>query len=107
MERLLDLLGQSVQFFYTCWDRIVLNGYIERLQRPENLVHFFHAVVGSACIEPAGLDQRTNAYRASVRRVTDERGIPGLPAPRKAVRNDDFDQALYRRLKWEPGLARV
>ncbi len=59
MERLLDLLGQSVQFAYTCWDRIVLNGYIERLQRPENLVHFFHDVVGIACIEPAVLEQRT------------------------------------------------
>ena len=70
MERLLDLLGQSVQFAYTCWDRIVLNGYIERLQRPENLVHFFHDVVGIACIEPAVLEQRTNAYRAWVRCVT-------------------------------------
>jgi hypothetical protein len=26
-----------VQFVYTCWDRIVLSGYIERLQRPENV----------------------------------------------------------------------
>src|SRR5207245_519567 len=46
MEQLLDVLGNTVQFFYTCWDRIVLNGYIERLQRPENLIHFFHDVVG-------------------------------------------------------------
>ena len=38
MERLLELLGNAVQFAYTCWDRIVLNGYIERLQRPENLI---------------------------------------------------------------------
>ena len=50
MEQLLDVLGNTVQFFYTCWDRIVLNGYIERLQRPENLIHFFHDVVG---IEPS------------------------------------------------------
>ncbi len=107
MERLLDLLGQSVQFFYTCWDRIVLNGYIERLQRPENLVHFFHDVVGIACIEPAVLEQRTNAYRAWVRCVTDEWDIPVLPAPRKPVRNEDFVQPFYRRLKGEPGIACV
>src|SRR5216684_1903647 len=107
MERLLELLGQSVQFFYTCWDRIVLNGYIERLQRPENLVHFFHDVVGIACIEPAVLEQRTNAYRAWVRRVTDEWDIPVLPAPRKPVRNEDFVQPFYRRLKGEPGIACV
>ena len=36
MDRLSELLGNAVQFVYTCWDRIVVNGYIERLQRPEN-----------------------------------------------------------------------
>jgi hypothetical protein len=67
MERLSAVLGQTVQFVYTCWDRIVLNGYLERLQRPEYLVHFFHDVVGVACIEPASLEQRTDAYKAWVR----------------------------------------
>ena len=62
MERLSAVLGRAVQFVYTCWDRIVLNGYLERLQRPEYLVHFFHDVVGIPCIEPAVLEQRTNAY---------------------------------------------
>jgi hypothetical protein len=38
VDRLSELLGQAVQFVYTCWDRIVLSGYIERLQRPENLI---------------------------------------------------------------------
>src|SRR5256714_12100806 len=103
VDQLLALLGQAVQFAYTCWDRIVLNGYIERLQRPVNLVHFFHDVVGVACIEPAVLEQRTNAYRAWVRRVTDERDIPPLAAPHKPVRNEDFVQPFYRRLKGEPG----
>ena len=107
MDRLLDLLGPAVQFVYTCWDRIVLNGYIERLQRPENLVHFFHDVVGIACIEPAVLEQRTKAYRAWVRQVTDELGIPLMAAPPKGVRKEDFVQPFYRRLKGEPGIACV
>jgi hypothetical protein len=107
MERLLELLGPAVQFVYTCWDRIVLNGYIERLQRPENLVYFFHDVVGIACIEPAVLEQRTNAYKAWVRRITDEQGIPVLPAPPKGVRKEDFVQPFYRRLKGAAGVACV
>ena len=81
MDRLSAVLGQAVQFVYTCWDRIVLNGYMERLQRPENLICFFHDVVGVSCIEPAVLEQRTNAYKAWVRRVTDELGIPVQAAP--------------------------
>jgi hypothetical protein len=99
MERLSAVLGQAVQFVYTCWDRIVLNGYLERLQRPEYLVHFFHDVVGIPCIEPAVLEQRTNAYKAWVRQFTDERGIPVLQAPPKGVRKEDFVQPYYRRLR--------
>ncbi len=110
MDRLSELLGQAVQFVYSCWDRIVLNGYIERLQRPENLVYFFHDVVGIDCIESAVLEQRTNAYKAWIRRVTDELGIPiqpAPPAPPKGVRKEDVVQPFYRRLKGAEGVACV
>src|SRR5438067_11027477 len=107
MDRLLDLLGPAVQFVYTCWDRIVLNGYIERLQRPESLVYFFHDVVGIDCIEPAVLEQRTKAYKAWVRRMTDELGIPVVAAPPKGVRKEEFVQPFYCRLKTDQGIACV
>ncbi len=115
MERLLELLGPAVQFVYTCWDRIVLHGYIERLQRPETLIHFFHDVVGIDCIEPAVLAQRTTAYKAWVRAYTDESGIPVLAAPRpprgmrtdSGTRKEDVVQPFYRRVKGEPGIACV
>ena len=110
MERLLELLGNAVQFAYTCWDRIVLNGYIERLQRPENLIYFFHEIVGIDTIEPAVLEQRTNAYKSWVRRMAQEYGIPVLaapPAPPKGVRKEDFVEPFYRRLKGAEGVACV
>jgi hypothetical protein len=106
VDRLLELLGTAVQFAYTCWDRIVVTGYIERLQRPENLVHFFHDIVGIDCIEPAVLEQRTTTYRAWVRRVTDEQGIPVLTAP-KGGRKEDLVEPYYRRLKGASGVACV
>ena len=102
MDRLSELLGNAVQFAYTCWDRIVLNGYIERLQRPENLIYFFQDVVGINAIEPAVLEQRTNAYKAWVRRITDERGIPVLAAPR-GVRKEELVEPYYRQLKGAEG----
>jgi hypothetical protein len=106
VDRLLELLGPAVQWVYTCWDRIVLNGYLERLQRPENLVHFFHNVVGIACIEPAVLEQRTNAYKTWVRRVTDDEGIPVLAAP-KGVRKEELVEPYYRRVKGAAGVVCV
>jgi len=107
MEQLLDVLGQTVQFAYSCWDRIVLHGYLERLQRPAGLVWFFHEVVGVACIDPAVLEQRTKAYKAWVRSVTDDAGIPVVTAPPKGVRKEDFVQPFYRRLTGEQGIACV
>src|SRR5205823_6672537 len=101
-----ELLGQAVQFVYTCWDRIVLNGYIERLQRPENLIYFFHDVVGVACIEPSVLEQRTNAYKAWVRRMADEYDILVLAAP-SGVRKEEVVEPYYRRLRHSQGVACV
>ena len=106
MERLSAVLGQAVQFIYACWDRIVLNGYIERLQRPENLIWFFHDAVGIEAIEPAVLEQRTNAYKSWVKRTTEDRGIPLLAAP-KGVRKEELVQPYYRRLKASEGVACV
>jgi hypothetical protein len=106
VERLSAVLGQAVQFAYTCWDRIVLSGYLERLQRPENLIYFFQNVVGIDVIEPAVLEQRTNAYKAWVRRTTDERGIPFLAAPR-GVRKEELVEPYYRRFKGAEGVACV
>src|SRR3954447_1759356 len=104
MERLLELLGIAVQFAYTYWDRIVVSGYIERLQRPENLIYFFHDVVGVDAVEPTVLEQRTHAYKAWVRRVTEERGIPVIAAPR-GVRKEELVDPYYRRLNGPEGVA--
>src|SRR6266702_4370262 len=106
VDRLSALPGNAVQFVYTCWDRIVLSGYIERLQRPENLIYFFQDVVGINAVEPAVLEQRTNAYKAWVLRITDERGIPLLAAPR-GVKKEELVEPYYRRLKGSAGVARV
>jgi hypothetical protein len=106
VDRLSELLGHAVQFVYTCWDRIVLSGYIERLQRPENLIYFFQDVVGINAIEPAVLEQRTKAYKGWVRRITEEQDIPVVAAPH-GVKKEDLVEPYYRRLKGDQGVACV
>ena len=82
MDRLSALLGRHVQFTYTAWDRIVLNGYLERLQRPENIVYFFREVVGVPSVTPEVLASRTEPYRAWMTAYTTREGIPLLAAPK-------------------------
>jgi hypothetical protein len=63
-----ELLGRHVQISYTAWDRIVLNGYLDRLQRPENIGYFFREVVEVPAVTPEGLMSRTAPYRTWVTR---------------------------------------
>ena len=103
MDRLSELLGHHVQFHYTAWDRIVLNGYLDRLQRPENIVYFFREVVGAPCVTPEVLMSRTAPYRAWVARYAEELGVPLLAAP-KGVRKEEMVAPYYQRCKEAEGV---
>ena len=103
MDRLPGLLGRDVQFTYTAWDRIVLNGYLDRLQRPENVVYFFREVIGAPCITPEVLMSRTAPYQAWVTGYAEEHGIPVVPAS-KDVRKEDVVAPHDRRFTESEGV---
>ena len=46
METFFSLFGRLIVFVYHCFDRIVINGHLSMLPRPENAVYFFHKVLG-------------------------------------------------------------
>jgi hypothetical protein len=104
VDRLSALLGHHVQFAYTAWDRIVLNGYLERLQRPENIVYFFRRVVGVPSVTPEVLASRTEPYRAWMAAYAKREGIPVLTAP-KGERKEVLVRPHYRRLGGAEGVA--
>jgi hypothetical protein len=104
VDRLSELLGQHVQFTYTAWDRIVLNGYLERLQRPENLVHFFREVVGAPAVTPEVLMSRTKPYRAGVARYAQAHGIPIVAAP-TGERKEEVVAPYYQEFRAAEGVA--
>ena len=106
MDRLSEVFGERVQFRSTCLDRIVLHGYLTGLQRPGQLVHFFHDVVGVDCIEPKVLQGRTAVYRDWVDQYTQGQGIPVLAAP-KGVRKEELVRPYYGKLGPQEGVACV
>ena len=103
MDRFLQLFGYFVQFSYACWDRIVLRGYYPRLQRPENIVHFFREVCGDARITPAVLARRTATYRRWLESCTEQHRIPLLTAP-KGLRKEEVVAPYYRSFKLDAGV---
>jgi hypothetical protein len=66
MELFLQLFSDLLDFVYHCFDRIVINGYLSGLSRPEQVVYFFRQVLGIPVVSKEVLSQRTNDYRSWV-----------------------------------------
>jgi hypothetical protein len=56
METFAKLFERFLVFIYHCFDRIVIQGYLPLLTRPEHIVHFFRDVHGLYPITPPSGD---------------------------------------------------
>jgi hypothetical protein len=98
METFTKLFGSLLLFVYHCFDRIVINGYLNGLSRPEQVVWFFHEVLGIAVVSKEVLSQRTNAYRDWVEAFARNHGI-SMEWAEKGVRKEDYVLPLLRRME--------
>ena len=97
METFTKLFGSLLVFVYHCFDRIVINGYLSGLSRPEQVVYFFRDVAGVAVIEKTVLSQRTEVYRNWVEAYAANHRIP-IEWAEKGVRKEDYVLPHLRRM---------
>ena len=76
MELFEKLFGKLLLFVYHCFDRIVINGYLSGLSRPEQVVHFFRQVIGVPILSKEVLAQRTHDYQNWVEAFASNHKIP-------------------------------
>jgi hypothetical protein len=76
METFSKLFGGLLVLVYHCFDRVVIQGYLPLLTRPEHIVHFFRDVHGIAPITKEVLIQRTTEYKAWVEAFARDHGVP-------------------------------
>ena len=93
METFAKLFERFLVFVYHCFDRIVIQGYLPLLTRPEHIVHFFRDVHGQYPITPQVLAKRTNEYRGWVEGYARNHKIPIMRAE-KGVSKEDCRPAL-------------
>ena len=98
MELFTRLFGNLLVFVYHCFDRIVIHGYLSGLSRPEQVVHFFHQVLGLAVVDQEVLRQRTHDYQAWVEAYAGNHRIP-IEWAEKGVRKEDYVLPALRRMK--------
>ena len=98
MELFNRLFSRMLVFVYHCFDRVVINGYLSMLSRPENVVYFFRQVVGVPCVTQDVLKQRTKDYQAWVEAYALHQGIP-IEWAEKKVRKEDQMAPLLKRME--------
>src|SRR5260370_4800134 len=99
MELFAKLFNSLLVLVYHCFDRIVIHGYLSGLSRPEQVVYFFHQVLGIPIVDKEVLSRRTNDYQAWVEPYARNHHLP-IEWTDKGVRNEDHVlPALRRRQK--------
>ena len=98
MELFVKLFDHLLVFVYHCFDRIVIHGYLSGLSRPEQVVYFFHHVLGLPVVDKLVLSQRTNDYRAWVEAFARNHRTP-IEWADKGVRKEDHVLPALRRME--------
>src|SRR6266481_4290527 len=98
MELFTQLFGGLLLFVYHCFDRIVINGYLSGLSRPEQVVHFFRQIIKVPILSKEVLAQRTNDYQNWVEAFARNHNIP-IEWAQKGVRKEDQVLPWLRRMR--------
>ena len=96
METFAKLFERFLVFIYHCFDRIVIQGYLPLLTRPEHIVHFFRDVHGLYPITPQVLARRTLEYRAWVEGYARNHKIAIIKAEKGVSKEDGVRPHLQR-----------
>ena len=80
METFHTLFGSLLGFVYHCFDRIVIQGYLPLLTRPEHIVHFFRDVHGVSPLTKDVLAKRTQRQVAAGGPAARDRRAPARSA---------------------------
>src|SRR6516162_9518864 len=97
MELFTKLFGDLLLFVYHCFDRIVINGYLSGLSRPEQVVYFFRKVVGVTVLSKEVLSQRTEECQNWVEAFARNHNVP-VEWAEKGVRKEDYVLPWLRRM---------
>ena len=98
MESFTKLFGSLLLFVYHCFDRIVINGYLEHLSRPELVVHFFREILGVRAITKEALGKRTVEYKTWVEAYAKKQKIP-MEWAEKGVIEEDYGRPILKKME--------
>jgi hypothetical protein len=104
METFHKLFGSLLGFVYHCFDRIVIQGYLPLLTRPEHIVHFFRDVHGVSPLTKDALAKRTQEYQQWVEAFARNHRIPiewpdAAALKTKKLKKEDYVRPYGQRME--------
>ena len=84
MQLFRKLFSRWIQFVYHCFDRVVINGYLDFFRAEHHVVYFFHDVLKEPVITKTVLRRRTADYVRWIEAYARNRKIPLIWVPRDA-----------------------
>ena len=104
METFHTLFGSLLLFVYHCFDRIVVQGYLPLLTRPEHIVHFFRDVHGLYPLTKEMLAKRTQEYQQWVDAYARNHRIPiewpdAEALKTKKIKKEDYVRPYGQRME--------
>jgi hypothetical protein len=104
METLAKLFGSLLGLVYHCFDRIVIQGYLPLLTRPEHIVHFFRDVHGVYPLTKDALAKRTQEYQHWVEAFARNHRIPiewpdAEPLKTRKLKKEDYVRPYGQRME--------
>ena len=96
MQLFLKLFEPYLQWFYHCFDRIVINGHLLGLMRESQVVYFFRDVCGHPKLTKELLRQRSQDYQTWVEQFALNHKLPLLWA-QKGVRKEQLVASRQQR----------
>src|SRR5215472_10785904 len=98
MELFARLFRDLLVFVYHCFDRVVIHGYLSGLSRPEQVIYFFHEILGLPVVDKEVLSQRTRDYQNWVEAYARNHKIP-IEWAEKGLRKEDHVLPVLRRME--------
>ncbi len=106
MPNVETLLRDHVTLQIDCIDRLYLNGYVARLQRPQNLWWFFHEHRKQPVMSPVLLKKLSDAFVAQILAFIKRTGTPVVTFEKRQSK-EEVAREYDRRFKGEEGVVLV
>ena len=94
----------AIRFSYSCFDRLILKGQINSLQRPGSVVWFLKNQRQAPFLDRAYFAKISRDYHLWVEDFARQQGLD-IVEPEKRIRREEYVEPYYQRLGGRPGVA--